>query len=341
LAFISAITLAPESPVYLLAKRRTEEAHEALSKLYGPNYHITEELEIIQDNLKKLRDSRGRKITYLKELNRHPEIYKPFLIIVILSIIQQFSGMSILRAYVVKIFNDVFHRTSLTKNFQNTTTLLNNCTKHSGDGSTSSEAYISAIIIGFVRLLASLLLSKLLREFPRRAMYFTSATMTIISLISFAVCTYFIDRSIIYQWGALVTACCLVFSVQLGIQTLPHLLSGELFPSDVRAFCKGLTRSATCGFLVIGLKLYPIFEQYLTIPGTFLFFSAILIFCLPIVYWILPETKDLGLEMIQSYFIPSKTVFYVDLPLGDEKNKNSNKTDICNTNSTDYGSTFV
>ena len=91
---------------------RTEEAHEALSKLYGPNYHVTEELEIIQDNLKKLRDSRGRKITYLKELNRHPEIYKPFLIIVILSIIQQFSGMSILRAYVVKIFNDVFHRTS-------------------------------------------------------------------------------------------------------------------------------------------------------------------------------------------------------------------------------------
>ena len=51
---------------------------------------------------------------------------------------------------------------------------------------------------------------------------------------------YFITyRSIIYQWGALVTACCLVFSVQLGIQTLPHLLSGELFPSDVRAFCKG------------------------------------------------------------------------------------------------------
>ena len=46
-------------------------------------------------------------------------------------------------------------------------------------------------------------------------------------------------RSFIYQWGALVTACCLVFSVQLGIQTLPHLLSGELFPSDVRAFCKG------------------------------------------------------------------------------------------------------
>ena len=36
---------------------------------------------------------------------------KPFLIIIFLSIIQQFSGMSILRAYVVKIFNKIFETT--------------------------------------------------------------------------------------------------------------------------------------------------------------------------------------------------------------------------------------
>ena len=41
--------------------------------------------------------------------------------------------------------------------------------------------------------------------------------------------------------------------------------------------------------------------------------------------------------MIQSYFMPTKTVFYVDLPLGDEK-KNSKENDITIT---DYGSTFV
>ena len=92
---------------------RTVEAHEALYKLYGPNYRVTEEVEIIQNNLKKLRDSRGiRKITYLKNLNSHPEIYKPFLIIVTLGVIQQFSGMSILRAYVVKIFNGVFQNST-------------------------------------------------------------------------------------------------------------------------------------------------------------------------------------------------------------------------------------
>ena len=91
----------------------------------------------------------------------------------------------------------------------------------------------------------------------------------------------------------------------------------------VRIIRKNLRKS---GYFSVGLIIIPI---------------LIIMFFPFIVYWILPETKDLGLEMIQSYFIPSKTVFYVDLPLGDEKNKNSNKTDICITNNTDYGSTFV
>ena len=34
---------------------------------------------------------------------------------------------------------------------------------------------------------------------------------------------------------------------------------------------------------------------------------------MPVVYYILPETKDLGLEVIQHYFTPTKTVFYIDL----------------------------
>ena len=105
-----------------------------------------------------------------------------------------------------------------------------------------------------------------------------------------------------------------MFSVQLGIQTLPNLLSGELFPSDIRAFGKGLTRAATCGFLVLALKLFPILQNQLNLHGTFFLFSGILLIALPIVYCILPETKDMGLEMIQNYFTPNKTVFYVDLP---------------------------
>lgn len=165
---------------------RDVEAHQALYKLYGPNYRVTEEVEIIQDNLKKLRETRGKKSAYLKNLPNHPEIYKPFLIIVTLSIIQQFSGMSILRAYPVKIFDQVFHN-------ENDKEINVTCDEHY-ISSISNEAYISAIIMGFVRLLASLLLANLLRKYNRRDMYFASAGLTIASLVSFATCAFLHSR---------------------------------------------------------------------------------------------------------------------------------------------------
>ena len=244
----------------------------------------------------------------------------------VLSTVQQFSGMSILRAYVVKIFDEVFTEN---QNHNASTTSLN-CTLNMPSSSVSSistEAYVSAIILGIVRLIASLLLSRLLRNFRRRFMYFLSAILTLISLVSFATCNLLVQKQyfqdtwyvIDLKWASLVTACLLVFSVQLGIQTLPYLLSGELFPSDIRAFCKGLTRSMACLLLVFGLKMYPVLEHWLSVSGTFYLFGCVLAFSLPIVYCILPETKDMGLEMIQNYFTPSKTVFYVDLdPEGDK-----------------------
>ena len=55
----------------------------------------------------------------------------------------------------------------------------------------------------------------------------------------------------------MLVTCLLVFAAQMGVQTLPFLLSGELFASDVRAVCKGLCRGITCALLILSLKLYP------------------------------------------------------------------------------------
>ena len=225
----------------------------------------------------------------------------------------------------------------------------------SSDSKTSDNAYLSAIIIGLVRLLSSLLLSQLLLKYRRRAMYFLSTVSTIISLVSFATCDLLIENDFIIQgsfimnsniciletnntlsafdnfnrflfcitgneaaknvlkWMSLFTACCLVFSVQLGIQTLPFLLSGELFPSDIRAFCKGLTRSFACLLLIGSLKMFPWIESTIGLHGTFYSFSAVMVICTPVIYFILPETKDMSLEMIENYFLPNRTRFYVDL----------------------------
>merc|ERR1719414_1191076 len=133
-------------------------------------------------------------------------------------------------------------------------------------------------------------------------MYFLSAFATIVSLFGFATCNFLVDNWAAgnavmvtsVKWASLVTACLLVFSVQLGIQTLPFLLSGELFPSDVRAFCKGLTRSAACLLLVANLKVYPVLEAWVGIGGAFYLFAGVLVAAVPVVYFVLPETKDFG-----------------------------------------------
>ena len=226
----------------------------------------------------------------------------------------------------------------------------------SPDAKTSDNAYLSAIIIGFVRLLSSLLLSQLLLKYRRRSMYFVSAILTILSLVSFATCDLFIENDFlieglfrkftnfnkyyilfkeksvrfilslifilllgnedirnILQWVSLLTVCCLVFSVQLGIQTLPFLLSGELFPSDIRAFCKGLTRSFACLLLMGSLKMFLPLEKWIGMHGIFYSFSVVMLVCTPVIYCIVPETKDMSLEMIENYFLPNRTKFYIDL----------------------------
>ena len=76
-------------------------------------------------------------------------------------------------------------------------------------------------------------------------MYFASLVLTIICLFLFSTFSYLIssweglvEDVFSHQVASLFSSCLLVISVQLGVQTLPLLLSGELFPADVRATCK-------------------------------------------------------------------------------------------------------
>jgi hypothetical protein len=100
----------------------------------------------------------------LRNFTSHPEIYKPFGIVILISVIQQLSGASILRAYVVTIFETVFHpsqpvfgQSSLSANdsLRNTslTTVSDPCAEVL---KTSHKAYAAAILIAVVRLVAAL-----------------------------------------------------------------------------------------------------------------------------------------------------------------------------------------
>jgi hypothetical protein len=100
-------------------------AKEALLKLHGRGFDADKRILSIQESLlkKKLKEKGGPKnkdgpsalaarlgksLTKNFRHFRRSEVLRPFLIIALLSVIQQFSGMTILRAYVVKIFGKIF-----------------------------------------------------------------------------------------------------------------------------------------------------------------------------------------------------------------------------------------
>ena len=57
-------------------------------------------------------------------------------------------------------------------------------------------------------------------------------------------------------------------------------------------------------------------EESLQIYGTFALFGLIIRLLSPLIYFILPETKDLSLDSIRLYFTPSSTTWYINQ--GDE-----------------------
>ena len=184
-------------------------------------------------------------MNYVQNIHRHPEVYKPFLIILLLSIAQQFSGATILRGYIVKIFGSVFSP-KISELITHNQTHLCTC-DCAGGPPLSSSAYFSAIFIGIVRLLASLSLTSLLVKFKRRNLYLFSAIATVLALCSFAT-SLLLGHHIVHwslenfqeviNWSSVICACILVFSVNLSVQPMPLLMSSELFPADIRAICK-------------------------------------------------------------------------------------------------------
>ena len=91
---------------------------------------------------------------------------------------------------------------------------------------------------------------------------FISGILTVMSLFSFATSNLIRSNQIgtkelqiAMKWGSLVFSSFLVFSVQLGVQTMPNLLSGVLFPANDRSTLKGITRSIQCILLVTVLKV--------------------------------------------------------------------------------------
>ena len=121
----------------------------------------------------------------------------------------------------------------------------------------------------------------------------------------------------------MVSTCLLAFSVQIGVQCMPHLLSGELYPGDLRAKGKAMSRAITCILILLTLKFYLPLKNAITDYGVFYLYAGVILCSLPLVYfknlckkddheeasnWFyMPETKGISLDEVR-YFYTQRSV---------------------------------
>ena len=69
------------------------------------------------------------------------------------------------------------------------------------------------------------------------------------------------------------------------------------------AVLQGVSRSLCCLLIVFSLKLFPLLEAGLHLSGAFYLYCGVVLAGLPLVMWILPETKDVPISQINNMFI--------------------------------------
>ena len=254
--------LVPESPRWLVARNRNEEALQVLIKTSGKESAHAELLEI-EDTLKNQEES-----TFSELLS--PRIRPLLFIGIILAVFQQITGINTIMYYAPKIIANV--------------------------GQSNDTALLQTLIIGGINLIFTLLAMTLIDRFGRKLLIIFGTTGMMMMLTGLSV-LYFINQTSGILVLIFILGYCAFFSASLGPTV--WVMVAELFPNRLRS--KGMSVAVialwiACTIVTIA---FPIMLEKLSGGITFLIFALICLANLLYVLKYVPETKGRTLEQLE------------------------------------------
>uniref|UniRef100_A0A182MWN6 Facilitated trehalose transporter Tret1 n=1 Tax=Anopheles culicifacies TaxID=139723 RepID=A0A182MWN6_9DIPT len=267
--FLSTFVWMPESPHYLLGKGRSDEARQNLRWLRR-NSAVEEELNCTQKSIERSVSERGS----MRELFL-PAYRNNLIIVLILAVGVQMSGMQAILSYAQTIFSQI--------------------------SSDLTDAEMS-IVLGAVQMVTVLFPVFLVDRVGRRPLMLWSSAGSFLGLLLGAI--YFtLDAADIdvarFGWVSFVGLLLFVVSYAFGLATIPFAILSEIFPKNIRAYANALFGILSGAIIFAVVKLFQVAQDNVGAYLPFWVFTVSTGLTFGFVFLYIPETKGRSLDEVQ------------------------------------------
>ncbi|XP_063914995.1 facilitated trehalose transporter Tret1-like isoform X2 [Zophobas morio] len=263
----------PESPYHHVMKGEFEEAKKSLQVLRGRD-DVDNELSRVSKAVIAQTQNTGKFLDLFTTKSNRKAVY----IIMVLRGAQQFSGATAITFYTQSIF------------------------KEAGED-ISSE--LATIIYYTVQFLLNILCNSIVDKAGRRPLLILSLLGSALAL--FVEGTYFFIKTQTtidvapFSFLSVISLIGFVVFFSSGMQSIPILMLGELFPANVKAFALCLADIYFCVIATVVSKFFQIVKDSFGIYVPFYAFTGSCLLGLVFIVLFVPETKGKSLEEIQVF----------------------------------------
>ncbi|XP_028178442.1 facilitated trehalose transporter Tret1-like isoform X1 [Ostrinia furnacalis] len=275
--------LSPETPSWLITRKKYDECQRAFRWLRGNDEEeelanmikaseITHQLKLGRKFKSKM--TIREKIIKLKSVIVKKEFYKPIFIMIHVYTVGQWAGSHLLNTYVFDLIENI-----------------------TGKGYNEH-----ALGLNINRLLGAALAIWIIMKTKRKNFFLVFSALNAVVLLVIAAYTYWKSNSdsvltsptvgivLMHLQMVFVTSCTL---------PMPYVIAGEIFPLRYKSIAGGFTFILISINTVVYLKTFPYLMNSIGIYGAYTLYAGIMIYCLLMVYFYMPETKDRTLQEIE------------------------------------------
>lgn len=264
LLFLAATFLVPESPRWLAAKSRDQQAFRVLERLGGPTYAR----QVLEDF--KAAGGADPQLSILRELSS-PGMAKVLLLGVTLAVLQQWCGINVIFNYAQEIF--------------------------AAAGYQVSGILFNIVITGAVNLIFTLIALAAIDRYGRRFLLLGGvAGLAIIYTILGAFYHLHLQGK-----PMLVLVLAAIACYAMSLAPVTWVVIAEIFPNRVRGSAMSVAVTALWTACFLLTYTFPLLNAALGAAGVFWTYAAICLAGLLFLYIRLPETREKTLEEIETY----------------------------------------